>query len=162
MQTMSEVSTVVQVIQMAIAPAFLLSGTGAILAVLINRLARVIDRFRILEGCLSKLQGEAVRTTKSEMLVLHRRTRLILAAISSCTVCALLICVVIVTLFVGAMTGANVSHLIPFIFIAAMLSLILGLIIFLREILLAASRLYMFVRSDVVGKEGETLKKSNQ
>jgi hypothetical protein len=48
---MSEVSTVVQVIQTALAPAFLLSGVGAILAVLINRLSRVIDRFRILESC---------------------------------------------------------------------------------------------------------------
>ncbi len=146
MQTMSEVSGVVQVIQMAIAPAFLLSGTGAILAVLINRLSRVIDRFRVLERCLPNLQGEAIRTTKSEMVVLHRRTRMILAAISSCTVCALLICIVIVTLFVGAMTGANVSPIIPFLFIAAMLALILGLIIFLREILLATRRLYMFVR----------------
>lgn len=49
MQAAASVTTVAHVIQLAVAPVFLLTGVGAILAVLINRLARVVDRFRVLE-----------------------------------------------------------------------------------------------------------------
>ena len=40
--------SVVHVIQLAVAPVFLLSGVGVILTVLTNRLARIIDRARLL------------------------------------------------------------------------------------------------------------------
>jgi hypothetical protein len=40
---------VVHAIQLAVAAVFLLSGIGAILAVMTNRLGRIIDRARVLE-----------------------------------------------------------------------------------------------------------------
>jgi hypothetical protein len=40
---------VAHAIQLAVAPVFLLSGIGAILAVMTNRLGRIIDRARVLE-----------------------------------------------------------------------------------------------------------------
>ena len=49
MQSDTIIPTVAHVIQMAVAPVFLLTGVGAILTVLTNRLARIIDRARILE-----------------------------------------------------------------------------------------------------------------
>ena len=39
---------IASVIQMAVAPAFLLTGVGAILAVMTARLTRIVDRFRVL------------------------------------------------------------------------------------------------------------------
>lgn len=47
METVASISTVSHVIQLAVAPVFLLSGVGAILAVLINRLGRIVDRYRL-------------------------------------------------------------------------------------------------------------------
>jgi len=38
-----------------IAPVFLSSGVGALLAVLINRLSRIVDRARVLEGAVETL-----------------------------------------------------------------------------------------------------------
>ena len=46
MQSAASVPAVAHVIQQAVAPVFLLTGVGAILSVLINRLARVVDRYR--------------------------------------------------------------------------------------------------------------------
>ena len=43
----SAVTTVARVIQLAVAPVFLLSGVGALLAVLIYRLSRIVDPARV-------------------------------------------------------------------------------------------------------------------
>ena len=45
----TQITSVAQVIQLAVAPVFLLAGVGSTLAVLTNRLARIIDRFHFLE-----------------------------------------------------------------------------------------------------------------
>ena len=44
-----EVSTIAHVIELAIAPVFLITGIGSLLAVMSNRLARIIDRARQIE-----------------------------------------------------------------------------------------------------------------
>ena len=145
------ISTVAHVIQLAVAPVFLLTGVGAILAVLINRLARVVDRFRVLETILN-VAGAAetsphlapqTATNRSEMQILARRARLIHWAISLCTICALFVCVVIATLFVGSVLGVDLSGAIALLFIAAMFALITGLLSFLREIALATGSIHI-------------------
>ncbi len=138
MQLSTDITTVVHVIQLAVAPVFLLTGIGAILSVLVNRLGRVVDRFRALES-----SGLAVGT---EMDILSRRARFIHWAISLCTTGALLICIVIATLFVGAILAVDVSAGIAALFIAAMLTLIAGLLSFLREIFLATGGIHMTPR----------------
>ena len=45
---MIDFSEIAVVIQMAVAPAFLLTGIGAILTVMATRLTRIVDRFRVL------------------------------------------------------------------------------------------------------------------
>lgn len=140
MQLASSISTVGQAIQLAVAPVFLLAGVGALLAVLTNRLARIIDRVHFLERALP---DDADETTRSRHLKaarpLSRRARLIHWAISLCTTCELLVCVVVATLFIGAELGVDLSSAIALLFIGAMLTLIAGLICFLREIALATA-----------------------
>ena len=141
------ISSVAHVIQLAVAPVFLLTGVGAILAVLINRLARVVDRFRVLERHLpgSECDEDDPSQTprQTEMQILSRRARLIHWAISLCTICALFVCVVIATLFVGSVMTVDLSGTIALLFIAAMLSLIAGLLSFLREITLATGSIHV-------------------
>lgn len=133
MEHTAEIITVAQVIQQAVAPVFLLTGVGAILGVLSTRLARVIDRFRILD----EIAGDDRTEHAAEMETLIRRSSWIHWAISLCTLCALLICVVIAALFIGSEFGKDPSRAISAFFIAAMLALIAGLLCFLREIALA-------------------------
>jgi hypothetical protein len=137
------ISSVAHVIQLAVAPVFLLTGVGAILAVLINRLARVVDRFRALEHLLPGSESDKLAPTQTEMLILTRRARLIHWAISLCTICALFVCVVIATLFIGSMIGTDLSAAIALLFVAAMLALIAGLLSFLREISLATGSIHV-------------------
>jgi hypothetical protein len=134
-----------------VAPVFLLSGVGALLAVLTNRLGRIIDRARQLERGLSTFApGERVESER-ELATLDRRARLINAAISLATTCALLVCAVIAALFLGAFAGLNVSVLVGLVFIVAMLTLIGGLVAFLSEIRVAIRSLRIGLPPSPVG-----------
>ncbi len=143
METVASISTVSHVIQLAVAPVFLLSGVGAILAVLINRLGRIIDRYRALERSSPTESASDGSVARVEMEILSRRARLIHWAISLCTIAALSICIVIATLFIGSMLGVGVSLAIALMFVAAMLALIAGLLSFLREIALATGSIHV-------------------
>jgi hypothetical protein len=135
----SQVSAIAHVIQLAVAPVFLLTGVGAMLGVMANRLARVIDRARVLEERLSDATPERERRYRDELKLLARRGSLMHRAIGLCTTSALLVCAVIVMLFLGAFLETDVSVVAGLLFVAAMLALFTGLVTFLAEIRLAIS-----------------------
>jgi hypothetical protein len=142
LQSLTDITDVAHVIQLAVAPVFLLTGIGAILTVLVNRLGRVVDRFRALENLPSNSTEAARASAKSEMTVLEYRARMVHWAIGLCTGSALLVCVVIGTMFVGSVTGVQTPVIIATLFITAMLALVVGLLCFLREIALATGSIH--------------------
>jgi hypothetical protein len=140
MPTDTPVAAVAHVIQLAVAPVFLLSGIGAMLAVMTQRLGRVIDRARTLEARL--LGGSAdEKILHAQLATLSRRAKMVSRAITLCTTTALLVCAVIAVLFLGASLGFDASVAVALLFIVAMLAFFVGLLIFLREILLATASL---------------------
>jgi hypothetical protein len=145
-QTLTDITDVAHVIQLAVAPVFLLTGIGAILSVLINRLGRVVDRFRQLEKLPEDINETAQGIARLEMNRLARRARMVHWAIGFCTGSALLVCIVIATMFVGSVTGVQAPAIIATLFIAAMLSLVAGLLCFLREIALAKGSIHTVPR----------------
>jgi hypothetical protein len=132
---------VAHAIQLAVAPVFLLSGVGAVLVVLTNRLGRVIDRGRTLEDRLPTSLPDRVGAIHAEMKLLSHRACLIGRSITLCTITALLVCAVIATLFLGAFVRWDVSVAIALLFVAAMFAFFAGLVIFLREIFIATAAL---------------------
>ena len=126
------ISGLAHAIQLSVAPVFLLSGIGAFLGVLTNRLARIIDRARVV-GAGSKDDPDAV-AARAELPVLAARARHINRAIGFCTYSALLVASVVAALFVGAFAGFDLTVLVAIAFIAAMATLIGGLLSFLAEI----------------------------
>jgi len=131
---------VARLIQLAVAPVFLLSGIGAILAFMTNRLSRMIDRAH-LEARLDAGSPAAVVVLQTELAVLSRRAKLVSRAITLCTTTALLICTVIAVLFLSAFVRFDTSIPIAVLFIAAMTTFFFGLLWFLREIFLATASL---------------------
>ncbi len=132
---------IVHVIQLAVAPVFLLSGVGVILTVLTNRLARIIDRARLLEDRLHERPSEQHAEMEREMKLLSHRARMINVALTLSTSCALLVCLVIALLFVGSSLKVDFDVAISVMFVTAMLALVGSLTIFLREIFLGTAQL---------------------
>ena len=123
-------SELAQSIQLAITHIFLLSGVAVFLGVLNNRLARVIDRTRVLEA----RRDAPEETDQTELTVLFDRRYWINLAVTLCTFCALLVCLVVAAMFFGAVVHVRVAMLVAFLFIGSMLTLIVGLLAFLREV----------------------------
>ena len=131
------------IIQLAIAPVFLLAGVGTNLAVLTNRLARIIDRSRVLEARLDAMDETACSEIHGELATLYRRAHLINRAITLSTSCALLVCVVIATLFIGGALQLKLALFIALCFVFGMFALIGSFFYFLREIFVATRTLSM-------------------
>jgi len=124
-------------IQLAIAPVFLLTGIAGLLGVMANRLSRVIDRARYFEQHWSDLDGTARVGYRLELRNLERRRRVCSWSINFCTTAALLVCLVIVSLFVDAYLATRLRWLAGTLFVGAMVAVICGLVCFLREVYLA-------------------------
>jgi hypothetical protein len=137
----SGITDIAHSIQLAVAPVFLLSAVGTTLGVLTNRLARIIDRARVLEGALPAALEASDEASHAELRLLSRRARLIQRAITLSTTCALLVCIVIVALFTGVALGRDLSQLIVVLFVAGLLAFIGALIGFLFEIRVATGSL---------------------
>lgn len=139
--TASQLADVGHVIQVAVAPVFLLSGIGAMLGVFAARLGRIVDRSRFLDECLEAgSEGLEVRM-QSELVTLSRRSQLIERAIVLATAAGFFVCLVIITLFVDYLFGFEVSALVASLFLIGMLCLIAAFGNFLREVIMATSRL---------------------
>ena len=124
-------------IQLAIAPVFLLTGIAALLGVMANRLARIIDRARYYEKGWEQLDEPARTAARVELADLERRRHLASWAINFCTSAALLVCIVIAALFIEAFFNADLKWLAGALFVGVMVALIGGLGCFLREVYVA-------------------------
>jgi hypothetical protein len=127
---------IVQIIQLSIAPVFLIAGIGTLLNVLTSRLARVVDRGRAIELDLDTPLGSGDHTNRhlAELRVLDQRMNWIHNAIMLSTMAILLVCLLIVALFSVELIAIDLSRVVAILFIATMASLIGGLISFLIEI----------------------------
>jgi len=141
MQASSPIIDIARVIQLSVAPVFLVSGIAALLSVLSGRLARLVDRARTLETLIATAEDPARVPMREELHILSRRGKLIYRSITLGTTSALLVCLVIASLFISALGEFPISKIVGAMFIAAILALIAALLSFLREVFLATRAL---------------------
>jgi hypothetical protein len=141
MSVTSHFADVAHVIQVAVAPVFLLSGIGGMLSVFVARLGRIVDRSRTLDESLEDAEDTQKPRFLKELSTLSRRSRLIERAVALATAAGTLVCLVIVTLFVDYLFGLDASVPVASFFLFAMLCFIAAFGNFLREVLLATAPL---------------------
>lgn len=124
-----------QVVQLSLAPAFLLSGIGAVMNVIMSRMIWIAQRIDKIED---KLEQKHTLKQASELRVLMQRRKLAQAAVMFSTAAAVIISVVIMLLFVSAYITAQIGTLIAFLWVLTMALLVTGLAFFLLETRLAA------------------------
>ena len=129
---------ITRTIQLAIAPVFLLTAIGTIINVLIGRLARAVDRRRILEEHLPQYSDDRHEYAVRELRMLNERIVLVLWSTTLAVLSALLVCLLIGTAFAGAYVALDLSRPVAILFIAAVVALTGCLLLFLREISIAA------------------------
>ncbi|HKA34338.1 MAG TPA: DUF2721 domain-containing protein [Candidatus Binatia bacterium] len=130
-------SDIARSIQLALAPAFLLTGMAALINVMAGRLARIVDRVRALTEGRSGVTLPGHDALVFELQILERRRYYTNVAITASVIAALLTCTVIAALALEVMFEAPLKWLIGSLFTAAMAAMIVGLSYFLREVHLA-------------------------
>ena len=104
-----EVVDIAHAIQLALAPVFLLSGIGVFLGVLTNRLARLVDRARVIERELRQATGIEPDSAREQLRVMARRARFINIAITSATFAGFLTALVVALLFGSTFVPINLA-----------------------------------------------------
>ena len=133
-----DADTVTNGIRLAVAPVFLLTAVSGMIGVVAGRLARIIDRARLVEDrAESTADDKVLRRARDELRRLRVRGRLANGAIALLTLCALLIGMTIMLLFVGETTELQLSRWAVGSFLAGIVGFLLALLCFLAETFMA-------------------------
>ena len=144
--------SIVQSIQLAVAPVFFLTAVSGMVGVVAGRLARVVDRARVLEDRAMESQDAAfVQRAAAELVQLQLRGQLSNSAIVLLTLCALLIGLTIIVLFLGETMGLESARLGVYGFLSGVASFLLALLCFMWETVLATRMLQLTL---LIKKEG--------
>ncbi|QKF59657.1 DUF2721 domain-containing protein [Aliarcobacter lanthieri] len=134
----NSVNSVSQIIQLSVAPVFLLAGLAGLLNLFTSRLSRIIDKIEKLDKIEKDnsfkediILLDEIKQKRKFLRIRMRNTNL---AILFGTTTGLLISLVILTMFLSKIFEFKDSLFIAILFILAMISLILSLILFLKEI----------------------------
>lgn len=128
------------VIQLSIAPVFLLTAIAGFVNALLGRLARAIDRRRTLDELMPAYQEETETRDhmERELALLARRIKLITWSLGLAVLSALLICMLIGAAFISAYFEARLAGAaLAILFTASILALTVCLLLFFREVMLA-------------------------
>ncbi|MEZ5710817.1 MAG: DUF2721 domain-containing protein [Blastomonas sp.] len=126
-----------EIIRLAMAPAFLLVAMGGLLQLFASRLSRVVDRERVLAKAFHETEGEDHQRVVIELRTLDRRAGIVNVSIFFGVMSAVVVGLLIATLFLMGLLRVDLSGVIAGGFILAMLFLIAGLLCFVIEVRLA-------------------------
>ncbi len=125
---------VTEVIELAVAPVFLLVAIGSFLNVMTQRLARAIDRARALEDFIAAhIDEKKADACRAELAVLDQRMLYAQRAISASAVAALVIAFLVALIFLSDMAGYDATRGVAVLFVLAMAAIIVALGYFLLE-----------------------------
>ncbi|HUI45960.1 MAG TPA: DUF2721 domain-containing protein [Nitrospirota bacterium] len=146
MPTEPYMTTIARNIQLSVAPVFLLTAIGTTIAILANRLGRIVDRARVLEERIAAVPVQGGAAIQTELATLSQRAKLMNLAITLGTVCALFICIMIASMFIGVFLSLDLAVFVALLFVTAMLFFIGALLAFLREVFVAVKALQIGMR----------------
>lgn len=132
------VATVAEIVRLALAPVFLLSGIGAFLNVLASRLSRIVDRSRDIEPLLLSSRGAEHDRWLVDLKIVDRRMSLINWATGLSVTSAMLTCLVVVLLFAANLIRTRIGTEIAWLFMTSMVTIGAAFAVFLVETTVAA------------------------
>lgn len=135
MDSLTVITDLSHIIELSVAPVFLLAAIAGFLSVMSGRLGRIVDRSRVLkQNKYSGNQDGIEDISHEEADILWRRMAIINYAIGFCTTAGLLICLLIISLFLSSFWSQGTSMPVLALFVLAMMSLVTALILFLKEV----------------------------
>ncbi|HEX2860647.1 MAG TPA: DUF2721 domain-containing protein [Lacunisphaera sp.] len=142
---MESLSSLLPIIQLAITPVILISGMGALMITLTNRMARIVDRTRELAESIPEADLDERQHLENQLTIMWRRTLMIRRAVTTNGLSMLVSCLLIVVLFTAAMFDWNMRIVVLLLFAASIGLLTASLVDFLRDIFVSLHALRLQV-----------------
>ena len=129
-----ETSELVPVLQTAVSPVVLISGVGLLLLTMTNRLGRIVDRARSLAARVKEVDGEDPEPLHAQLRILSQRAHLVRRSIAFAGFCVLFAALLVISLFIASLAGADLPWLSASLFILSLACLIASLVDFIRDV----------------------------
>lgn len=142
---MDTLTSLLPIIQLAITPVILISGMGALMITLTNRMARIVDRTRVVAELIPTASVDDRQHLENQLDIMWRRALLIRRAVTTNGLSMLVSCLLVVVLFATAIFHWELSWLVLALFAAGILLLTASLVDFLRDIFVSLHALHMQV-----------------
>jgi hypothetical protein len=113
----------------------LISGVCLLIGSRNNRLGRTVDRSRVTIEARNRATDPIVRSRQNDQLaILWRRAQILRTAIALAAFCVLLVAVLIIVVFIGAVLKLEIGFVVITLFVACLASLIGSLTFFTRNV----------------------------
>ncbi len=142
-QDLLSLESLIPTLQLAIGPVILISGVGLLLSCMNHRIARVIDRARLVANECEVAENEELEVCYSKLEILSQRARILRASIALAACSVLLVAVLVSLLFCGALLRLEIAGVIVVLFVGCMCSLIGSLVFFIRDVNLSLKALWL-------------------
>ena len=142
---MDTLPSLLPIIQLAITPVILISGMGALMLTLTNRMARIVDRTRRVAEAIPAASPEERRHLEGQLDIMWRRALLIRRAVTGNGLSMLVSCLLVMAIFASAVFGWHLQVLVLGLFGASISLLIASLVYFLRDIFASLHALHLQV-----------------
>ncbi len=142
---MESLESLLPIIQLAITPVILISGMGALMITLTNRMARIVDRTRDLAEKIPEADADERQHLEDQLTIMWRRALMIRRAVTTNGLSMLVSCLQIVALFGAALFDWPIRGVVLVLFAASILLLTASLVDFLRDIFVSLHALHLQV-----------------
>ena len=129
--------TVLHAVQLAVAPVFMLAAVAGMIGTVAARLARIVDRARILEERLEAGTVKDPTDVHWELQRLRLRGRVCNASVALLAICGMAVGATVMALFIGETSLIPAERLVPALFLGSVGAFVVALLLFLAETLLA-------------------------
>ena len=144
-------------IQLSITPVILISGLGALVISMTNRMGRIVDRTRSLSGLARQARDDERTHIEHQLKILFRRAKLMRLAMTLVVGSMVVAGLLIMLIFLTALAGLDLSGIILAVFFLSIVLMLGGLAAFVADLWLSLAALNAEVQR-ALGPEADNVR----
>ncbi|WP_175414843.1 DUF2721 domain-containing protein [Nibricoccus aquaticus] len=137
----ADLNEILPLIQLSISPVILISGLGALVISMTNRMGRIVDRSRALAALVRQAKGAERTHIEHQLEIMFRRARLMRLSMTLVITSIFTSGSLIMLLFVGQVLAVKVANAVLGVFILSVVLMLAGMAAFIRDVYLSLNAL---------------------
>ena len=129
-----DINNLTMILQASIAPCVLISGLGLLVLSMTNRLARPIERIRLLCHELRRANDNEKVFLREQINILYKRCHILQRALALTTASIFFLSIIILTLFTMHVFTLNFTFVVEWFFAISLICLISSVLFFMQDI----------------------------